>query len=94
MYFLYMIKNSANKLYVGITQNPQERAQYHNSRRGAEFTKYSPDFRVVFLEEYSTLSEVRRREIQIKKWRREKKDILIDRYQKNLPTKNPVRSSQ
>lgn len=80
MYHLYMIKNSSNKLYVGISENPQKRVQYHNERRGAQFTKYLPDFKIVFLEQYKTLAEARRREIQIKKWRREKKEFLITQY--------------
>jgi len=82
-----MIKNSANKLYIGITTNPEERVTYHNQKRGAKFTKYIPNFQIVFLEKYETLAEARKREIQIKKWRREKKEILIDKFQKDLPTK-------
>ena len=86
MYFVYMIKNSANKLYVGITQNPNERVAYHNNKRGAKFTKYIPDFEIVLLEQYDTLAQARKREIQIKKWRRDKKEVLIKRYQGGLPT--------
>ena len=88
MYFVYMIKNSTNKLYIGITQNPSERLFYHNSLRGAKFTKYISDFRIVFLEEYPTLADARKREIQLKKWRREKKEMLIKRYQNGLTTKH------
>ena len=87
MYFVYMIKNSADKLYIGITENPSNRVEYHNQKRGACFTKYIPDFKIVFLENHSTLVEARKREIQIKKWRREKKEMLIERYKNNLPTK-------
>lgn len=86
MYFVYMIKNSANKLYVGITTNPENRIVYHNQKRGAKFTKYIPDFKIVFLEKYENLVGCRKREIQIKKWRREKKDMLIDRYKQGLET--------
>jgi putative endonuclease len=82
-----MIKNSINKLYIGITKNPQERVSYHNQKRGAEFTKYKTDFKIVFLEKHSALTEARKREIQIKKWRREKKEILIERFKEKLPTK-------
>lgn len=82
-----MIKNSANKLYVGITQDPKERLSYHNAKRGAKFTKYIPDFKIVFLETYQTAAQARQREIQIKKWRRDKKDILIQRYKQGLNTK-------
>ncbi len=82
-----MIRNSANKLYVGITEDPDSRLRYHNSQQGARFTKYIPDFEIVFLEEHLTMSEARRREIQIKKWRREKKEMLVKRYRDGLPTK-------
>ncbi|MEK7558275.1 MAG: GIY-YIG nuclease family protein [Patescibacteria group bacterium] len=88
MYFVYMIKNSANKLYVGITQNPYERLRYHNLKQGAKFTKYIPDFKIVFLEKYQTITEARQREIQIKKWRRDKKENLIKRYCDGLATKS------
>ncbi len=87
MTFVYMIKNSADKLYIGISENPQERVVYHNSKLGARFTKYIPNFKIVFLEQYQTLLEARQREIQIKKWRREKKENLIEKYQKGLATK-------
>jgi putative endonuclease len=87
MWFVYMIKNSVDKLYIGVTQNPQDRVAYHNEKRGAKFTKYIPTYEMVFLEQYDNLSKARKREIQIKKWRREKKEILIDRYRKGLSTK-------
>lgn len=87
MTYVYMIKNSANKLYVGVTDSPESRLEYHNQKRGAKFTKYIPDFKIVFLEEHSTLAEARKREIQIKKWRRDKKELLIARYSQGLDTR-------
>jgi len=87
MYFVYMIKNSADKLYIGITKNPKARLYTHNNLRGAKFTKYTPDFKIVFLEQYESMSQARKREIQIKKWRREKKEMLIKQYQQKLSTK-------
>ncbi len=88
MYFVYMIKNSRDDLYVGITENPDNRIYYHNTNQGADFTKNGKDFKLVFLESYNTLSEARKREIQIKKWRRDKKEMLIGRYLAGLPTKS------
>ena len=87
MYFVYMIQNNYADLYVGITDNPQQRLKHHNSRRGALFTKRDSKFEIVFLEQYPTLAEARKREIQIKKWRREKKDTLVGRYKHSLSTK-------
>jgi putative endonuclease len=87
MYWVYMIKNSFNDLYVGITDNPDQRLKYHNQNRGALFTKRISKFHIVFLEEHLTLIAARNREVQIKKWRRSKKEILIEQYQKGLSTK-------
>lgn len=80
-----MIKNSSNKLYVGITENPNKRLTTHNSKRGAQFTKRTPDFKIVFLEEHLDLQQARKRETQIKKWSRSKKEMLIEKYKNNLP---------
>ena len=82
-----MIRNSAKKLYIGVTDNPKQRLAYHNKGRGALFTKRDSKFELVFLENYPTLAEARKREIQIKKWRRDKKEKLIERYKKGLQTK-------
>ena len=87
MYFVYMIKNAYDDLYVGITENPEQRLAYHNEGRGALFTKRDAKFETVFLEEHPSLASARKREIQIKKWRREKKEMLINKYRKRLPTK-------
>ncbi len=87
MYFVYMVKNSYANLYIGITDNPERRLKEHNTRQGAVFTKNRDEFKTVFLEQYASLKEARSREIQIKKWRRDKKDRLIELYRKNINTK-------
>lgn len=87
MYFVYMLKNPNDKLYVGITTNLKNRIYYHNSKQGAQFTKSKSRFYLVFREGYETLAEARKREIQIKKWRRDKKETLIQKFQRGLPTK-------
>ena len=87
MHYVYMIKDTNDKLYVGISENPDKRVLYHNQQRGALFTKQSNNFQVVFKEEYNSLMEARKREIQIKKWNRKKKEMLIKRYKSGLPTK-------
>jgi len=86
MYYVYLAKDKRNKLYIGITENLQKRINTHNTKQGALFTK-SGNFQMVFSEEYLTLTEARKREIQIKKWRREKKENLIKRFSQGLPTK-------
>lgn len=82
-----MIKNSTNKLYVGITDNPNQRLQEHNTARGAAYTAKIPTFEIVFLEEYEARNMARAREVQIKKWRRDKKERLIQMYKAGLRTR-------
>lgn len=86
MPYVYIIKNEDGKLYVGSSNNPEQRLDYHNKNRGALFTKSQEPFKIVLLEKYETSIKARQREIQIKNWRRDKKEILIERYQKGLPT--------
>ncbi len=87
MHYVYMIKNPNNDLYIGISEDTKKRLDTHNGRSGALFTKRDNKFHIVFLEEYKTLAEARTREIQLKKWRREKKEVLIERYSRGLDTK-------
>lgn len=87
MYYVYMIKDKYNNLYIGVTNNPIRRLSEHNSKRGASYTKKRCDFYIVFLEEYETLAQAREREVQIKKWRRDKKEKLISLYENGLDTR-------
>ena len=87
MAWVYMIRNKGNKIYIGVSKHPLKRLREHNNKKGALFTKNNPSFETVLLEEYSSLLEARRREIQIKKWRREKKELLIRKYADGLKTK-------
>lgn len=77
IYFLYILRCSKNNLYVGVTENLQQRIEKHIKGDGAEFTKRNKVIKLVYVERYPTLLEARRREKQIKGWRREKKENLI-----------------
>ena len=90
MTFVYMIKDKKNRLYIGVSDNPKQRLYDHNRKLGATFTKQG-NFTIVFLEKYLILKEARSREIQIKKWGRAKKEMLIDRFKNGLATKTVQR---
>ena len=81
-----MIKNPSDKIYVGVSKNPKQRLYSHNTKQGAQFTD-AGNFLLVFQEEYKTLAEARKWEIQSKKWRREEKDMLIKRFAEGLQMK-------
>lgn len=86
MWYVYIVQNAKRGLYVGVSKNPERRLKEHNTQRGSVFTK-SGNFEIVFKEEYLTFIEARQREIQIKKWRREKKENLVRRYRQGFSTK-------
>jgi len=77
MFTVYILKGLRGHLYVGCTSNLKKRTSRHQMGFGAEFTKRNKVFDVVYSESYNSLKEARKRELQIKGWRREKKENLI-----------------
>ncbi|MDE2079623.1 MAG: GIY-YIG nuclease family protein [Patescibacteria group bacterium] len=77
MFYVYILRGPKGHLYVGVSSNMQNRIKRHIQGQGAEFTKRTRAVDLVYVENYLTLLEARRRESQIKGWRREKKENLI-----------------
>lgn len=78
-YFVYILECVDKSLYVGCTNNLKKRLEQHNnSKWGARYTKIRRPVVLKYSEEYKTLIEARRREQEIKDWRREKKLNLIN----------------
>jgi len=78
MYSVYILECVDKSLYVGCTNDLERRLKQHNgSKRGAHYTKIRRPVRLVYSENFKTLVESRRREQEIKGWRREKKLALI-----------------
>ena len=77
-HFVYILECSDKTLYVGCTNNLERRlAQHNNSKSGAHYTKIRRPVTLKYSEKFETLSEARKREAEIKSWRREKKLELI-----------------
>lgn len=78
MYFVYILQCADKSLYVGCTNDLAKRMRQHNeSKLGAHYTKIRRPVTLKYSEEFKTLKEARRRETEIKGWRREKKLALI-----------------
>ena len=84
MFFLYILRTSSNRLYVGVTTNLRQRIITHNCGEGAEWLRADRDAQLVYSESHPTLSAARKREIQLKKWSRKKKEALISGDLANL----------
>lgn len=76
-YHFYIARCSDKTLYIGSSSNVPKRIIRHNLGQGARWVKQHGFAEVVYTEEYDTFVEARRREIQVKKWSRVKKENLI-----------------
>ncbi|KKQ98269.1 MAG: GIY-YIG catalytic domain protein [Candidatus Woesebacteria bacterium GW2011_GWA1_39_12] len=78
-YFLYILRTSSDTLYIGQTNNLEKRLKEHQSKsnKSAKYIRYFNSFNLVYSEKYSTRKEAMQREWQLKKWSREKKELLI-----------------
>ena len=55
MYYLYILRNDHNRLYIGHTKNIDQRLQEHKSSiHGAKFIKDYGKFQAVYSEEFFT----------------------------------------
>jgi len=76
-YCTYILECSDKSYYVGSTDNLEKRAARQNVGEAAEWTKNRRPVKIVYFEIYSSLTEAVRREKQIKRWTRVKKENLI-----------------
>ncbi|MBI1838856.1 MAG: GIY-YIG nuclease family protein [Candidatus Colwellbacteria bacterium] len=78
MYYVYILECADSSLYVGCTNDLDKRIKQHNeSELGAHYTKIRRPVKLKYFEQFNTLIKARRRESEIKGWRREKKLNLI-----------------
>ena len=82
LYITYILECADGSFYVGCTNNLEKRIKQHNeSKCGAHYTKIRRPVILKYSEEFKTLKEARRREAEIKGWRREKKlDLINSKY--------------
>lgn len=78
MYYFYIIRCSDNSLYSGQTNDLTRRIAEHNSNntKSAKYTKVRRPVTLVYCEEYPTLQLAMKREFQVKKWTKAKKEAL------------------
>ncbi len=80
-YFIYIATNK-NKtvLYLGVTNDLQRRIFEHENGIVPGFSKrYNCQF-LIYYEHFQEIEEAISREKEIKKWRREKKEKLINNF--------------
>ncbi|KKQ95862.1 MAG: Excinuclease ABC C subunit domain protein [Candidatus Woesebacteria bacterium GW2011_GWB1_43_14] len=78
-YFVYILRTSANTLYIGQTNDLEKRIKEHKNKtaKSAKYIRYFTSFKLVYSEKYKTRKEAMQREIQLKKWPRANKESLV-----------------
>ncbi len=79
VYFLYILRTSKNTLYIGQTNNLERRIKEHQSKgkKAAKYTRNFSSVKLVYVERFPTRKDSMRRETELKKWPKAKKEALI-----------------
>ena len=75
--FAYIVRCRDGTLYCGWTDDLGKRVKAHNEGVGAKYTRGRGPVNLVYFEEFENKSEALKREIEIKKMTKEKKEKLI-----------------
>jgi predicted GIY-YIG superfamily endonuclease len=79
LYFVHILRCADDSYYVGHCIDVAHRLSLHNNGEGAKHTREHRPVVLVYTEEFRTEADAVRRERQIKRWSRAKKEALIRR---------------
>jgi len=78
-YYVYIMASNTNStIYIGMTNDLERRVLEHKSGIIDGFTKKYNVHKLVYFEKTLDVETAINREKQLKKWRREKKNLLIE----------------
>ena len=82
MYYCYILySKTADRFYIGHTNNPEERLKKHNTNHKGYTGKYN-DWKIVLIEQFSTNEAAYARERQIKSWKNRQR--IMDLINNNI----------
>src|SRR5580765_1056545 len=77
--YIYMMGSASRRaLYMGVTVPLYKRVWQHKNNLGGYFTSKYKCYRLVYFEQFANVETAIAREKEIKGWRREKKDKLVE----------------
>jgi putative endonuclease len=74
--WVYFLRLKSGNLYIGATTNLDQRCKEHFAGKACRTTKIDPPVALVYSEIYETYTDARKREAQVKRWSRAKKEAL------------------
>ena len=75
--WLYILRLKSGQLYIGSTTDLEQRRRDHFAGKACRTTKLDPPVALVYSERFETFTEARKREAQIKRLTRAKKEALV-----------------
>ena len=75
--YFCILRLKSGRRYPGATTSVQRRCAEHLAGTACRTTKRDPPAQLIYSEEYASFSEARRREAQVKRWTRAKKEALV-----------------
>src|SRR5215510_6882451 len=76
--YCYILECADGTYYTGWTIDPQRRVAMHNKGRGARYTRTRCPVKLVYVEELPDRKSAMKREMAIKKLKRDRKGKLIN----------------
>jgi predicted GIY-YIG superfamily endonuclease len=73
----YILRLKSGGLYIGSTADLKRRCAEHHSGNACRTTKLDPPEKLVHSESFPDLASAHKREQQLKRWTRAKKEALI-----------------
>jgi putative endonuclease len=83
-YYVYILTNKSNTLYIGVTNNIERRLLEHHLKPVSSFTAKYKLNKLIYLEEFEDIKEAIAAEKKIKGWTRNKKTELIKTINPNF----------
>ena len=84
-YYVYILANKVNTvLYVGVTNNLFRRVVEHKLQLHDGFTKRYNVYKLVYFESFQYVNDAISRETEIKRWKRQWKNRLIFKENKEM----------
>ena len=77
MFYFYLLRCKDGSLYCGSTNNLEKRLKLHNTGKGSAYVKSRGGGEIVYSESFETVGDAMRREIEVKKWSKAKKEKLL-----------------
>ncbi len=78
MYFFYILRCADGSLYSGIAKDLQKRLKEHNSTKSkTKYTRVKQPVYLVHYEKFESRGAALKREAEVKRWPKSKKEKLI-----------------